>query len=1675
MTCKFYAPDKTRSKLYDDLVNKYGEVIGTNTWTFLQNRELLEGYNLPVNKRGEFELVDIEANNLIIDYNLLETKRIKAQNFKYKSEQLSKAFKGIDIETRENKQLDSSAVVLNENGKPVIEYNPDRVREDSAYHEHGHILIDLVGYDSFEVQSAIAELRGGQLYNTIMALNPWMSSEQLEKETLATEIGKRAALEDGNKLKFYINRLLRKLGEVLGIKMDAVDKLVDQLVSKNITSKLDGKLSLYAQHQRDFRIMDSVFVNKKEVLEKAIIGLELKIRDYFSNLTPDERYSNPMFRDYKTLSTILQEYKEKDITKGIVEFLSFAYVQTQALEKRIDSITNPDRLSERPEITSAFLKDLLNYNESFGDIMEDLEAVINSDYLLKQELKNYKARYDSDILAYIPAIKERYHKVKRAGKMLSLEYVADRMMNTGENNKFVEHLKNKLKRQWLELGNNMQLMKDNPKEARKLQDAWAEDEIQKLKDWKYEGESEQDGTIVSYPGRTMLQELTRKYYLGLLQQSTNDVAWLERMFLAGNMINDEFIQFGNELLDKADFKTRVALTAEYRAVMDLFDRFSKENPSSNQQEKYKHLIEKEVQLNEDGSLSFTGKNSQYMVSKYYAKFFEYKNAKYKAYAEAKEQFGENSPEAEEKYKEYQQFLDDNTVREFSDEYYEAFNSLSDTAAKAVKPLKKRRKAILSRYAVNSKNNVYNITDITEDDAEELANIDREIKYMSAMYDKQGNKKTGKALQIAEELTEYNKRISKMHTEGKFQQELFDKAKEKAKKRGKLKEFMDKNTYIGIKQEFWDQLEVVFSGPDTNEELRKQIKGILKNFKNEKNEIIVDELDEQVVALLKELYTSMEKSNMKSRAWFNKNVEFVPTKEYKAKKKEMEELLANEEITLEEFDTWDKNNHIISYTKSGEEIKRPLPFWTEIRPKNKKYFETKYHKYWYTSDVKDEYKNKNIQPGEEVGGLKNKWLNPQYNQLSGVNKEMYDYLTNKLEEDDKPLYYDYRSVTMDDIGNKYYKLPSVIKHTDTEILGDDGLSGVFRNKWNRIKAAFEGKAEDNPDFGGDVLTALYEESNNILLIQADEQGRERHRVPVNLRTPISQEDQSYDLLSVILLNHHMSLNFVNKQEIAHDLELMRDLLEERNVVETQNTAFKGVKQKVNNIFGLVGLGIVPKTNKGVDSNAYKAFASMLEARLYGIKNRGSVQAHQIASVLTKYTGTTALALNIYSAGSNLVSGRLQNYILASGNQFIDFKDIGFARLEINKQALDLITDVSKRAPVSKIGRLLEKLNVKADWVPLSKKFSMDTDLKRIYERIDLDILNSTGEVLIQSTLMLSVLNSAKALSKNGKFLNREFEETDNEGEAISMYDVYNNDKLEMIKVDERVGGFDIRGKKFQDKDFEFYLSFFIRELNKSLQGDYDANNPSEARRTVIGKLALVLRRWYPATLMRRVRGISSVGKNSAELDEEEVHYNRATREIEEGYHTTFLRFMYQSYKEFKRLKFEEGRASGAAILEGFSNTKTRMLRYERANLYQIGGELIATFGYLALSTLLYTLGRKIDDENEKSKFTVYILAYWILKAQRELMSYYNPNEMLKTLSSPSVVLKQMKEMMDVIFALGAEVGHQFDEPFSLRRYERGRRKGQSKTYKEITDIVPILKQLNKAVEEQLSYMTNVRGF
>lgn len=1408
MACKYKAPNGNDSNVYQELKSRFGHDVALSTYLYSHTSQFKAAHpSHPLDGNGEPAVNYLIDNNLVYKKSQLYTGKENKIDAKQKEASLKEAFKkaGVDVIVEENESLDVPARVMKKNNRVTVQMNPELMQSDTLYHEFGHVLVEGLGDDDPLVKAGIEMLQGTEIWNLVSFFNQDLEGARLGKEVLVSAIGIEADRifkdqKDKPKWVLWLQEFFRKLGQKLGIEPSAVETLARQLTQANLDKKLNLKLRDYTENQRGMRIVRSSFKTKHDVVTNAAAILEQKIHDYFRNLSKEERESNKHYREFTELRDSLLKLNKLDANKAIIEFLSFAYQQTGSLEKRMNEILNNVHPNKPVEVDALALKNILNYNSVFGDILDDMIQLTETDVDLKATLTQITTiagapgsgqafQLDGSLYQNIQEIRARHLRVLLGAKRVGILYLAQKMLTTGVQSNFETHLRDKLAREWNKLGDNLKRLQDSKQRAA------AEADRQKFVDERI---AELKRRIDDPDNFSKFEEVANEYYVNLLQQSPGDISWLERMFLTGNYVSEETIQVASEMLDEADFNVRQESIKEFRKAIPVFEAFDAQARGTTQIERHDAMLEDELEFDVDTfEMKKTGKKRQNLVSKYYSQFYDVKRLMWVAVERAVDEHGEGSTEADDALRNLKAFLKRNAIR---------------------------------------------------------------------VEDADGNA-----------------------------------------------------TYHP------------------------------------------------------------------NRLWLN-------------------------------------------------------PQWSN----------------------------------DQGTGIMDRAENDP-------TRKAYEYLIQRLEEDDAKLPPAYQLVKTNELGDKVYRLPSVIKHSQIEIVGDVGVGGYMKHKIRRIKNALAGNPEDSTEYGTDPADTVPNEFNRILQVQADEQGREQHYVPVNLRRPVSLEDQSFDLFTVILLNHAMAANYEHKSDIAVDLELFRDILADREVVRTDNVLFKGTRQKVNKVLRNLGIEVTPIVDDAEQSNAYKAFENLLETRLYGLASKGSVAANEIAAALTSYTGTLLLSANYLSAGANLLSGQLQSRIDAMSGQHITNEDLNFAHFEYVSSIPAMSRDLGRSAPVSKIGKLVELLNPMSNWEPIANKFVRNSVAKRLYAHMDPSILQTMGEHAIQTTVSIAVLHNAKALSITGKYLNKNFEETENIKEAISLYEAYNQQAASgIIELHPNVAGFEKGGVKITERDkINFTIGRMIKELNKQLNGNYDNKEIAEARRSPIGKLALVMRRWYPYTLTRRVRGIGTVKRSSEELEIDEKYFNRAFATTDEGYYTTWLRFLGQTWKNAKKIKLEMGRTGGIGFLQSLGQAqrevKADMLHYERSNMYRMYYDMAATALYVMLATTLVMLAKAIEDKDDRRRKSLFVLAYWVLKAQRELMSYYNPNEVLRTVGTISVVLPQLQQMVDLVLQFGEDIGGQIVHPGEIERYERGKRKGQSKLWKEFTDVFPILKQTSKDVETQFSYMMNVKGW
>jgi hypothetical protein len=676
-----------------------------------------------------------------------------------------------------------------------------------------------------------------------------------------------------------------------------------------------------------------------------------------------------------------------------------------------------------------------------------------------------------------------------------------------------------------------------------------------------------------------------------------------------------------------------------------------------------------------------------------------------------------------------------------------------------------------------------------------------------------------------------------------------------------------------------------------------------------------------------------------------------------------------------------------------------------------------------------------------------WLNPAYDAIK--DDPMYKYLTNSLIEADLNLPTAAKLVRSR-YGVNSFELPS-IKRRGLEKVYRDGLFSTIKEKWD---AFWTKSAEDDTAYG---TTVVVDTLNDALLVTTNEAGVEQNSIPIHFRHTISKEDQSYDLPSIILLNYHMALNYKNKTNVRFDIELIRTLAAERDVVKTDVGFLRGLKYKLDRVLYRKTADKesdkpgeqIPLTEKGEFSNAFAALDSMIEHRLYGISTLSSVQVNKIVNAIAGYTGHTLLMLNYLSAGANLATGMMYNMFRVSP-RFYTRDNFAKAHAKYVANIHTIVGDIGKRVPTSKVNLLIRKFNAFGDWEAVAKQFVNDTRLKQMADLGTMHFMNHSAEHMIQSILMLSVLDNIKVKNKDGLYITASGETTDDINKAMSLdeaYDVIDGDLVLKPGVDSSSFQDSINDSESFSKDTEFLVSRMIRELNSQIQGQYSPQKKAEIQRHWYGVLVMLLRKWMPAGLKYRWRGVESMFKDKDNLLEDEIFYDKALNEIQEGYYVTTGRILTTLIRHGKQIKWEIVKQEWSELTDE-----------EKANVIRTVKEFVTVVTLLAIGSMFKEMGD--DDEGNVG---YYLIAFYALRLQREMMTFVNPAEFSSTIRTPTVAIA----MLDRGIALLWQMLHPFE------RYETGARDGELKIIKKLQDFVPIAKQIDRELVEAVNWMYSKR--
>ena len=489
-------------------------------------------------------------------------------------------------------------------------------------------------------------------------------------------------------------------------------------------------------------------------------------------------------------------------------------------------------------------------------------------------------------------------------------------------------------------------------------------------------------------------------------------------------------------------------------------------------------------------------------------------------------------------------------------------------------------------------------------------------------------------------------------------------------------------------------------------------------------------------------------------------------------------------------------------------------------------------------------------------------NKQYQRLNAAQKEYYDTVMNIKSQLDSYLPEKYTTLT---------NAVKIRKDLLERIKSSDGVRSGAKQIWKSIKDEFIRRTDD-VDFGDRATVKDFE-------------GNEVQTLPIyftKLKEGESANDLSTDIVSTLTAYAAMANDFDEMNKVIDVLELGRDLLRERQVIQTQGgkplvEKFKAVGRKVESKLTKEGEAtrFVQRLNDFFEMQVYGRY--MADEGTFGKTN---IDKGKVANFVNRVTSMNNLALNVLSGISNIATGKVMMRIESFAGEFFNEKNTITADRIYGQSLPAYLAEIGNRVKTSKLALWDELFNVMQEYEQDVREVNFDrkTWFSRMFGTSTLFFMNNAGEHWMQNRTSLALADAYKMKAPNGKIVSL--------WDAMEVVPIDKNNKKLGAKLQLKQGYKKADGSDFTQDDI---IKFSRRSaaINQRMHGIYNKADRSAMQRLAIGRMGMMFRKWIKPSLNRRFKSAS---------------YNYDLDAWTEGYYRTSGRFLLQLARDLRETQF-----------------------------------------------------------------------------------------------------------------------------------------------------------------------------
>ena len=632
-------------------------------------------------------------------------------------------------------------------------------------------------------------------------------------------------------------------------------------------------------------------------------------------------------------------------------------------------------------------------------------------------------------------------------------------------------------------------------------------------------------------------------------------------------------------------------------------------------------------------------------------------------------------------------------------------------------------------------------------------------------------------------------------------------------------------------------------------------------------------------------------------------------------------------------------------------------------------------------------------------------NKQYQRLNAAQKEYYDTVMNIKSQLDSYLPEKYTTLT---------NAVKIRKDLLERVKSSDGVRSGAKQIWKSIKDEFIRRTDD-VDFGDRATVKDFE-------------GNEVQTLPIyftKLKEGESANDLSTDIVSTLTAYAAMANDFDEMNKVIDVLELGRDLLRERQVIQTQGgkplvEEFKAVGRKVESKLTKEGEAtrFVQRLNDFFEMQVYGRY--MADEGTFG---KANIDKGKVANFVNRVTSMNNLALNVLSGISNIATGKVMMRIESFAGEFFNEKNTITADRIYGQSLPAYLAEIGNRVKTSKLALWDELFNVMQEYEQDVREVNFDrkTWFSRMFGTSTLFFMNNAGEHWMQNRTSLALADAYKMKAPNGKIVSL--------WDAMEVVPIDKNNKKLGAKLQLKQGYKKADGSDFTQDDI---IKFSRRSaaINQRMHGIYNKADRSAMQRLAIGRMSMMFRKWIKPSLNRRFKSAS---------------YNYDLDAWTEGYYRTSGRFLLQLARDLRETQFNI-----AARWNELTST-------EKANIKRA---LTETGHFLAVMAIIGLI--EWSDDKDRP-WLVRMTEYQMRRLYTELGAMIPGKSMisegLKIIKSPAAGVNTIENILDLTKLLNP---WNYTDEIQSGRYE-----GHSTAYKSFFEspVIPMNRTIYRGLHPE----------